>query len=121
MIHTRPWAKAGIEPAISDILSDPLFLTIMASDGVTCAQMRALIEKTNWSVLMARRCDAEALRKISHVQLDGTGDTTETGACAAKGSRFLAGYFDRASHKMTLYRGRSIPAANDDSGILALR
>ena len=38
-----PWGKAGSEPEISDVLSDPLVHLVMRRDGVTLPALRAVV------------------------------------------------------------------------------
>lgn len=41
--RSEPYAAAGIEPAIEDILSDPLTWAVMRRDGVSDETLRTLI------------------------------------------------------------------------------
>lgn len=39
------YAEAGIEPALEDLLTDPLTQALMSRDGVSSASLRALIRE----------------------------------------------------------------------------
>jgi hypothetical protein len=39
----RPWGRAGLEPALSEALADPLVLTIMRRDGVSNAALESIV------------------------------------------------------------------------------
>lgn len=49
----EPYAAAGVEPKIDDILNDPLMGALMQRDGVSMSSLRALIEDTR-GVLLSR-------------------------------------------------------------------
>lgn len=38
-----PWSKAGIEPSITDVLSDPIVHTLMRADRVHITDLLAII------------------------------------------------------------------------------
>lgn len=38
-----PWREAGVEPNITDVLSDPIVHTLMRADGVHIADLLAII------------------------------------------------------------------------------
>jgi hypothetical protein len=38
-----PWAEAGVEPRISDLLSDPIVQTLMRADGVHGADLHMIV------------------------------------------------------------------------------
>jgi hypothetical protein len=40
-----PWAQAGGEPSIADLLSDPTILDLLRADGVMVGDILALIDK----------------------------------------------------------------------------
>lgn len=44
------WARAGSEPSISDVMSDPTVRTLMAADGVSPAETFALIKRLRASL-----------------------------------------------------------------------
>lgn len=39
----QPWGVAGVEPKLCDLLDDPLIHLVMRRDGVTRAELRAVI------------------------------------------------------------------------------
>jgi hypothetical protein len=43
MPRWAPWAEAGVEPSITDVLSDPIVHTLMRADGVLIADLLAII------------------------------------------------------------------------------
>jgi len=49
----EPYAVAGVEPAIDDLLNDPLMGALMQRDGVSKSSLRALIEDTR-GILLSR-------------------------------------------------------------------
>jgi hypothetical protein len=40
-----PWARAGIEPRLEEVLADPLVHQVMRRDGVTEAALRGVIDR----------------------------------------------------------------------------
>jgi len=52
-----PWARAGIEPRLEEVLADPLVHQVMRRDGVTDAALRGVIARAQarlWSSLCCR-------------------------------------------------------------------
>jgi hypothetical protein len=43
MPRYSPWSEAGVEPSITDVLSDPIVHTLMRADGVHTADLLAII------------------------------------------------------------------------------
>jgi hypothetical protein len=41
----RHWSRAGEEPALAEVLSDPIVLALMQRDRVTQAELRAVIAR----------------------------------------------------------------------------
>lgn len=39
----RKWQHAGIEPALADVLADPLVHLVMRRDGVSLAELRGVL------------------------------------------------------------------------------
>jgi hypothetical protein len=46
----EPYAEAGIEPALEDLLTDPLTVALMRRDGVSASSLRALISAARASL-----------------------------------------------------------------------
>ena len=40
---TRAWSKAGVEPALSEVLADPVVHLVMRRDGVSPCELRRVI------------------------------------------------------------------------------
>lgn len=41
----RKWERAGTEPALADVLADPLVHLVLRRDGVSLAELRAVIAR----------------------------------------------------------------------------
>jgi len=45
MPRTGPWASAGSEPSIDELLSDPIAHALMRADGLVVRDVRAMIDR----------------------------------------------------------------------------
>ncbi len=57
---TRAWSTAGTEPALADVLTDPLVHAVMRRDGVSVAKLRRVIAdaRARLGSRLCRRCAA---------------------------------------------------------------
>jgi hypothetical protein len=46
--ESQPWGRPGVEPALSDVLADPLVHAVMRRDGVSGAALQSLIVQVGW-------------------------------------------------------------------------
>lgn len=56
-----PWAEAGVEPSINDVLSDPIVHTLMHADGVHIADLLTIIRGDDRSVAESDRSYANEM------------------------------------------------------------
>ena len=42
-IVTRAWSEGGVEPALSEVLADPVVHLVMRRDGVSACELRRVI------------------------------------------------------------------------------
>jgi hypothetical protein len=53
------WSQAGQEPALAEVLADPIIHLVMRRDGVTLAQLRGVIARARWALSVGPcRCAA---------------------------------------------------------------
>lgn len=45
MSISRKWSEAGVEPDLAEVLADPLVHRVMRRDGVTLAELKAVIAR----------------------------------------------------------------------------
>ena len=57
MRNERAWAWHGIEPPVDEMLSDPIVLALMRSDGVTSAEAMAVMRGLTPRAEPCRGCD----------------------------------------------------------------
>jgi hypothetical protein len=55
-----PWARAGIEPRLAEMLADPLVHQVMRRDGVTEAALRGVIGRAQARLRSAPCCRCAA-------------------------------------------------------------
>ena len=55
-----PWAGAGIEPSLAEVLADPLIHLIMRRDGVTPPELRAVVDAAKARLGAGRCCRCAA-------------------------------------------------------------
>jgi hypothetical protein len=55
-----PWARAGIEPRLEEVLADPLVHQVMRRDGVTEAALRGVVGRAQARLRSALCCRCAA-------------------------------------------------------------
>ena len=55
----RQWSAGGTEPALADLLADPIVHLVMRRDGVTEAELRHVVAAAQ-AVLRSRLCPCRA-------------------------------------------------------------
>lgn len=54
----RHWSRAGEEPALAEVLADPIVLALMRRDGVTLAEICRVIARVQPRPVEPCRCAA---------------------------------------------------------------
>jgi hypothetical protein len=59
MTIVRKWSQTGQEPALVEVLADPIIHLVMRRDGVTLAQLHGVIARARWALSVGPcRCAA---------------------------------------------------------------
>jgi hypothetical protein len=61
----RPYATAGVEPSVEEIISDPVMQFILRRDGLTTAEVWAAIDRARGALASRRRISAASGRAPS--------------------------------------------------------